>query len=73
MNRRRRDLQRMSEAEAQRAGARLVTIESSGSGHLRGVFVKRGGESVSIFFSNTPNDVYSGRKAVADVRRALRR
>jgi hypothetical protein len=72
MNRRTRDLRRMSEAVAHQVGARLASLETTNGGHLRAVFVGRGGERTSVFLPSTPGDVRGDRNDAALVRRVLR-
>jgi hypothetical protein len=72
MNRRTRDLRRMSEAVAHQVGARLVTVDSTGR-YPRADFVTRGGEYKSIFFPNAPDPFRGDRNDAALVRRVLGR
>jgi hypothetical protein len=72
MNARRRGLQRMLSAEAERANARLITLETTGRNHFEAVFLNKGGAYRSMFLSATPSDVRTIRNDTAQVRRLLR-
>jgi hypothetical protein len=68
--RRLRDLRRLLEAEAQMFGAK-VSLEHTGSNHLRAVF-SQGTNEAFIITGWSPSDFRVYRHIRADARRALR-
>jgi hypothetical protein len=67
-----RDLRQMLKVVAAQAGARLVEIRTTGSGHKRGLMA-RGGRTVAVICPSTPSDRRSMLNTQADARRLLRR
>jgi hypothetical protein len=70
MNARARDLNRLLSAIAVKAEARLIAIETTGSGHKKALLA-RGDCTVALICPSTPSDRRSMLNTQADVRRLL--